>query len=190
MTALTLWYDTLETPMGPLLIVADPTGHLRALDWVDHQARLQRLLALRWGPVSLAPKPDPHGFSRAIAAYFAGELTAIDALPVATGGTPFQQEVWRALRDIPCGQTISYGELARRIGRPKAVRAVGLANGANAIGVVVPCHRVIGSNGALTGYGSGLPRKQWLLAHEQRRSPDLFMNSACASAWCVPPAPQ
>jgi methylated-DNA-[protein]-cysteine S-methyltransferase len=87
-------------------------------------------------------------------------------LPVKTAGTKFQREVWRALRYIPCGKTISYGELARRIGRPKAVRAVGLANGSNPIGVVVPCHRVIGSNGTLTGYGGGLHRKRWLLQHE------------------------
>ena len=81
-------------------------------------------------------------------------------------GTPFQRAVWRALREIPCGETRSYGEIARRIGRPKAVRAVGLANGANPIGIVVPCHRVIGSNGTLTGYGGGIERKRWLLAHE------------------------
>src|SRR6185437_637184 len=91
----------------------------------------------------------------------------IDAILTATAGTAFQREVWRALRDIPAGQTISYGELARRIGRPAAVRAVGLANGANPIGVVVPCHRVIGANGSLTGYGGGLHRKEWLLAHER-----------------------
>ena len=85
-----------------------------------------------------------------------------------TAGTDFQREVWRALRGIPCGTTLSYGELARRIGRPNAVRAVGLANGANPIGVVVPCHRVIGSNGSLTGYGGGIERKRWLLDHERQ----------------------
>jgi len=86
---------------------------------------------------------------------------------VETGGTPFQQEVWRSLRAIPCGTTTSYGKLAAQIGRPAAVRAVGLANGANPVAVVIPCHRVIGSNGSLTGYGGGLERKRWLLDHEK-----------------------
>jgi methylated-DNA-[protein]-cysteine S-methyltransferase len=112
-------------------------------------------------------------------AYFAGNLTAIDDLPVATGGTDFQRQVWRALRQIPCGETISYGELARRIDRPAAVRAVGLANGSNPISVVVPCHRVIGSDGSLTGYGGGIERKRWLLTHEQRVAavPELSLTA-------------
>lgn len=117
-------------------------------------------------------RADPHGLTTAIAAYFSGDLHAIDEISVATAGTAFQRTVWRALRDIPCGTTISYGELARRIGKPDAVRAVGTANGANPIGVVVPCHRVIGANGTLTGYGGGLHRKRWLLDHE--RTPRLF----------------
>jgi methylated-DNA-[protein]-cysteine S-methyltransferase len=110
---------------------------------------------------------DPAGASTALRAYFDGELTAIDRLRVATGGTPFQKSVWRALRGIACGETMSYAMLARRIGRPTAVRAVGSANGDNPISVVVPCHRVIGTNGSLTGYGGGIERKRWLLAHEQ-----------------------
>ncbi len=118
--------------------------------------------------IELVPGADPHGLTGAVADYFAGDLHAIDALPVKTAGTTFQQEIWRALREIPCGTTISYGELARRIGRPQAVRAVGLANGSNPIGVVVPCHRVIGANGSLTGYGGGIERKRWLLDHERQ----------------------
>ena len=102
-------------------------------------------------------------------AYFAGELDAIENLPVETGGTAFQRQVWAALRQIPRGQTESYGELAARIGRPRAVRAVGLANGANPVGIVVPCHRVIGANGTMTGYGGGVDRKRWLLEHEGAR---------------------
>ena len=90
----------------------------------------------------------------------------VAAIAWATAGTPFQRSVWAALVEIPAGETVSYAALARRIGRPAAVRAVGLANGANPVGIVVPCHRVIGSNGALTGYGGGLPRKAWLLRHE------------------------
>ncbi len=98
--------------------------------------------------------------------YFAGELKAIDRLKTANGGTAFQRKVWAALRTIPARATTSYGELAARLGMPKAARAVGLANGANPIAIVVPCHRVIGANGTLTGYGGGLARKRWLLAHE------------------------
>jgi methylated-DNA-[protein]-cysteine S-methyltransferase len=104
--------------------------------------------------------------THAISSYFTGDLTAIDILPVQTGGTPFQREVWRALRTITCGATVSYAKLAGQIGRPAAVRAVGLANGSNPVGIVVPCHRVIGSNGSLTGYGGGMERKRWLLEHE------------------------
>lgn len=90
----------------------------------------------------------------------------IESLPVRTGGTPFQRKVWRALREITCGTTVSYAKIAERIGQPAAVRAVGLANGSNPVGIVVPCHRVIGSNGSLTGYGGGMERKRWLLTHE------------------------
>jgi methylated-DNA-[protein]-cysteine S-methyltransferase len=98
--------------------------------------------------------------------YFAGELTALDAIGVDPGGTPFQNRVWLKLREIPVGRTWSYADLARAVGRPRAVRAVGAANGANPIALVLPCHRVIGSDGSLTGYGGGLARKRWLLAHE------------------------
>jgi len=101
-------------------------------------------------------------------AYFAGDLAVIDRLPVRTGGTGFQRAVWQALRGIPCGTMVTYTELARRIGRPTAVRAVGHANGANPVGIVVPCHRVIGSGGSLTGYGGGIERKSWLLTHEKQ----------------------
>jgi methylated-DNA-[protein]-cysteine S-methyltransferase len=165
---LRLLIDTLDTPTGELAIVADAQGNLRSLEWTDHDERMRRLLRLHYGAGGfvLEPSRDPGGLTRALRAYFAGDLAAIDRLPVATGGTPFQRLVWRALRDIPCGTTVSYGELARRIGRAEAVRAVGLANGANPVGIVVPCHRVIGADGALTGYGGGIERKRWLLAHE------------------------
>ena len=167
---LRLFIDRIDTPIGELAIVADETGRLRAVEWTDHDANLQRSLRLHYGTdgYSLTPAPNPGGLAAAIRAYFAGNLKAIDKLPVATGGTDFQRTVWRALRRIPCGETISYGELARRIDRPAAVRAVGLANGSNPISVVVPCHRVIGSDGSLTGYGGGIERKRWLLAHERR----------------------
>jgi methylated-DNA-[protein]-cysteine S-methyltransferase len=103
---------------------------------------------------------------RALEAYFEGEIKAVDTLSTATQGTEFQRTVWAALRDIPAGTTLSYGALAAKIGKPKAMRAVGLANGANPIAIIVPCHRVIGADASLTGYGGGLARKRWLLVHE------------------------
>jgi methylated-DNA-[protein]-cysteine S-methyltransferase len=162
--------DRLATPIGDMLIVADRAGSLRATFWTDHEEEMRHFLARHYSgiEIELEAARNPHGLTDAIAAYFAGDLQAIDELPVQTAGTPFQREVWRALREIPCGGTISYAELAKRIGRPAAVRAVGLANGSNPIGVVVPCHRVIGANGALTGYGGGIERKRWLLDHERQ----------------------
>lgn len=157
----------LATPIGEALIVTDEHGRLCALDWSDYESRLLRTIRRHRGPAAtLVPGPVPRPVAKAIEAYFSGHLTSLEALRCRTGGTPFQREVWAALRKIPVGRTLSYGALAARIGRPGAVRAVGLANGANPIGVVVPCHRVIGANGTLTGYGGGLPRKRWLLAHE------------------------
>ncbi len=160
--------DRLATPIGEMLIVADRAGQLRAIDWTDHEARLRLLLDRHYGKSAwdLRPARNPGGLTAAMRAYFKGDVGVIDRLPVETAGTPFQKRVWRELRRIRPGRTISYADLARRIGRPSAVRAAGLANGQNPVGVVVPCHRVIGSNGSLTGYGGGLPRKQWLLEHE------------------------
>jgi methylated-DNA-[protein]-cysteine S-methyltransferase len=163
-----LLIDRIDTAIGEMILVADHDGNLRAIDWADHETRMQRLLRLHYGKdgFNLEPTTNPNGLSDAIRRYFAGEVNAIDLLPVETAGTPFQREVWRALRDIPVGTTSSYAQLAERIGRPTAIRAVGLANGSNPIGVVVPCHRVIGANGSLTGYGGGVERKRWLLEHE------------------------
>jgi len=160
--------ERLNTPTGRMLVVNDDRGLLRALDWEDHEARMQRLLRryYRDTTVTLREVTRKSAARRALDAYFAGELDAIGALQTATNGTPFQREVWGALRRIPTGRTLSYGGLAANIGRPAAVRAVGLANGANPIAIVVPCHRVIGANASLTGYGGGLERKRWLLAHE------------------------
>ena len=165
---LRLRIDQFETPIGELMIAADHDGNLRAVDWTDHTERMLALLQRHYGKNGFALESvhNPGGLTDAMRSYFAGELASIDALPTQTAGTSFQREVWRSLRGIPCGTTVSYGELAERIGRPSAVRAVGLANGANPIGVVVPCHRVIGSDGSLTGYGGGIERKRWLLKHE------------------------
>lgn len=110
---------------------------------------------------------------RQLTAYFDSQLQAFD-LPLAPAGTRFQRQVWQALRNIPFGQTQSYGELAQRIGRPKASRAVGLANGRNPISIIIPCHRVIGANGNLTGYGGGIECKQWLLQHESVQRSNLL----------------
>jgi len=136
---LQLIIDRIDTPIGEMLIIADHDGNLRAVDWTDHEARMLDLLRRYYGA---------NGFKLE-----AGKYPSADA-------------VWRALRDIPCGETVSYGKLALKIGAPRAVRAVGLANGSNPVGVVVPCHRVIGADGSLTGYGGGIDRKRWLLEHE------------------------
>jgi len=160
--------DRLATPIGELIVIGDSDGVLRTIDWTDHEARMKLLLDRYYGRgrYTLTPKRDPGGLTSAMRRYFKGEIGVLKDLPVATTGTPFQTSVWKALRRIKDGTTISYAELAHRIGKPKAVRAAGLANGQNPISIVVPCHRVIGSNGSLTGYGGGLHRKQWLLAHE------------------------
>jgi methylated-DNA-[protein]-cysteine S-methyltransferase len=179
--ALKLLIDRIDTPIGEMLIVSDHDGNLRAVDWADHEIRMRRLLRLHYGDngFKLAPTRNPNGLTSAISRYFAGKLTAIDALPVQTAGTPFQREVWRALREITCGTTASYTTLAERIGRPNAVRAVGLANGSNPVGIVIPCHRVLGANGSLTGYAGGMERKRWLLEHEANRRTNSPLD--CAS---------
>ena len=155
------------TPVGDLLLAHDADGALRVLDFDDHRPRMLRLLHRQYGRnVTVADGPAPALTTTALDAYFAGDHAALDAIPVATAGTAFQRAVWAALRAIPPGATESYGALARRVGNPAAVRAVGLANGANPVGIVVPCHRVIGADGTLTGYGGGVERKRWLLQHE------------------------
>jgi methylated-DNA-[protein]-cysteine S-methyltransferase len=162
-----LLLDRFPTPIGVMLLVTDDCERLRALDWEDHQPRMHRLLRLHYGPSGSAVRRGRSSNVRdALEAYFAGDLGAIDGIHVETRGTPFQREVWAALRRIPAGDTMSYGALAARIDRRSAVRAVGRANGANPVGVVVPCHRVIGADATLTGYGGGIERKRWLLRHE------------------------
>jgi len=163
--------DRIATPIGVALVAVDVDGRMRAFDWSDYEERLHRLMARYYGmgAVTLDAGRIPEAREK-VERYFAGDVRAFDEVRLATGGTPFQREVWAALRGIAAGETVSYGELARRIGRPAAVRAVGLANGANPIGLVVPCHRVIGADGSLTGYGGGIDRKRWLLAHEERHA--------------------
>jgi methylated-DNA-[protein]-cysteine S-methyltransferase len=148
--------------------VTDADGALRALDFDDFEARLHRLLRLQYHAYALEDGRAPTAVTQALTNYFDGELNAIERVRVATGGTPFQREVWSALRTIAAGVTASYGQLAAQLGHARASRAVGRANGANPVAVVVPCHRVIGANGAFTGYGGGIARKRWLLDHERR----------------------
>lgn len=154
--------------IAPLLLVTDPNGTLRGLEFAENEARLRQLMRVHYGDSALQEGAAPPSLTRALAAYFAGDIGAIADVPTATNGTAFQREVWNGLRAIPAGTTVSYGQLAAMIGRKGAGRAVGAANGANPIPVVVPCHRVIGADGSLTGFASGLGRKRWLLDHEAR----------------------
>lgn len=162
----TLFLDRLASPVGAMLIVHDAQERLRALEFHDCEPRLRQLLRIHYGHSVLRDRRAPASIRDAFVAYFAGDLGAIDRIEVATNGTPFQRDVWAALRAIRAGTTMSYSALARRLGRPKAVRAVGMANGANPVSIVVPCHRVIGADASLTGYGGGIERKRWLLNHE------------------------
>jgi methylated-DNA-[protein]-cysteine S-methyltransferase len=157
------WRTTLASPVGPLLLAADRDGALTHL-WFE--------LPGGSPPPWAGARPDPAPFAAVRAQleeYFAGGREAFD-LPLAPRGTPFQLAAWEALRGIPYGERRTYAAQAAAIGRPRAVRAVGAANGRNPISIVVPCHRVVGAAGALTGYGGGLERKSWLLRHEQRAS--------------------
>jgi methylated-DNA-[protein]-cysteine S-methyltransferase len=158
-----------SSPCSPLLVVTDDDGALRALEFADKEARMHRFLKIHYGTYELKKGEAPAAILRALDDYFDGDYAALDRIKTATGGTLFQRDVWKALREIPPGTTTSYGELARRIGRAGASRAVGAANGSNPIAIVVPCHRVIGASGTLTGYGGGLPRKRWLLDHEKSK---------------------
>jgi methylated-DNA-[protein]-cysteine S-methyltransferase len=158
--------ERMPTPIGAALVVTDEAGALRAFNWTDYEPKMLAWIARHYPKARLAEGRAAEPVRKALAAYFAGEATALDGLSWQASGTAFQLRVWQALCTIPAGETLSYAGLAERIGHPTAVRAVGLANGANPISLVVPCHRVIGANGALTGYGGGLPRKRWLLSHE------------------------
>jgi methylated-DNA-[protein]-cysteine S-methyltransferase len=162
--------DRYKSPLATLLVITDEEGNLRALDFADNELRIRRMLSELYGDYKLEKGEASESIKRALDAYFDGNLDALDDIRIATDGTPFQRTVWKALRKIKSGTTKSDGQLAASIGRPTASRAVGAANGSNPISIVVPCHRVIGSNGTLTGYGGGLPRKQWLLDHERQHS--------------------
>jgi len=158
--------DRLKTPIGTALVISDADGALRAFDWEDHAERIKGLLRLQYGAVILNEARAPRDLKAALSGYFKGDLDRLRQIEWRVAGTAFQQKVWKALPKIPAGTTMSYGALANKIGLPKAIRAVGHANGSNPISVVVPCHRLIGANGSLIKYGGGLQRKRWLLQHE------------------------
>jgi methylated-DNA-[protein]-cysteine S-methyltransferase len=175
-----LFFDHVETPVGRLVLVADNAGQLRMLSFHSAEDEWRREFKRWFAGATPVARRDPFGLVSKLKAYFEGDMDALESIPVSFGGTPFQNKVWNALRGISVGTTTSYGALAKKIGEPKAMRAVGLANGSNPIAIVVPCHRVIGSDGTLTGYGGGLPRKRWLLDHEARHCAKSFELEATA----------
>jgi methylated-DNA-[protein]-cysteine S-methyltransferase len=173
-----------ESPVGGItLAVRD--DRLCALGFTDHWPSLSAWVERRFGAVQWErATDDPGGMIARVRAYCDGDIAALDTVPVDPGGTPFQQQVWEQLRVMaPAGRTICYGDLAEAIGKPNASRAVGAANGANPICIAIPCHRVIGANGTLTGYGGGLPRKEWLLGHEGVRMPVPLQPRGSLSLW-------
>jgi methylated-DNA-[protein]-cysteine S-methyltransferase len=154
-----------RSPVGGIALFARGEA-VCGLVFVDHADQMRAHLTARFGAVELRAARDPAGAATAVRRYLDGDLDALAAVPVDLDGTPFQRRVWAALRDIPVGATRSYRQLARAVGRAEAVRAVGAANGRNPVSLVVPCHRVIASDGTLCGYGGGIERKRWLLQHE------------------------
>jgi methylated-DNA-[protein]-cysteine S-methyltransferase len=167
---LELFQSRVESPIGGILLLTDDRDRLRALDFVDHCRRREQHLDRHYGVAGWRVREagGKAAAAEAIGRYFDGDMDALGGIATQCGGTEFQRSVWSALRTIEAGATRSYAAIARQVGRAAAIRAVGAANGANPIGIVVPCHRVIGANGALTGFGGGIERKSWLLAHEAR----------------------
>jgi len=161
-----LLLDRLPTPIGEALVITDEIGQLRALDWAECEDKMQVLLRHHYGSLAVAQGHLPQRLRQALISYFDGEYSSLESVEWRTAGASFQRLVWTTLTTIPPRRTLSYAGLAAKIGRPKAVRAVGRANAANPISIVVPCHRVIGTDGSLTGYGGGIERKRWLLNHE------------------------
>ncbi|WP_437574692.1 methylated-DNA--[protein]-cysteine S-methyltransferase [Sorangium sp. So ce887] len=174
--------DELESPIGVILLAA-AGGAIHGLDFADCAPRLRRSLAARYGVVALHSAADPCGFSSRVRAYLCGDLVALSDIKVEPGGTVFQRRVWAEVRRIPPGATRAYGEVAASLGQPSASRAVGMANGRNPVCLIIPCHRVVGAGGELTGYSAGIDRKRWLLAHEvavpaRRGSPECLGGAA------------
>ena len=176
-----LHHDEFNSPIGQILFASDAET-VCALDFAGYESRMQALLTRRYGPAEFQRGSDPLGLKRLLRDYFAGDLNAFDATPVRTGGSAFQEVVWKALRTIPVGETWTYGQLAVRLSRPKAARAVGHANSLNPVAIIVPCHRVIGASSRLTGYAGGLDRKEWLLRHEGALPAGLDLREQRATA--------
>jgi methylated-DNA-[protein]-cysteine S-methyltransferase len=181
-----LLVDSFPSPIGPVSLASDGRA-LCALEFTDREGLAARLRARFGADAELRDTADPGGFTSRARAYFAGDLEALARVPVDGGGTVFQRRVWAALREIPPGETSTYSGLAARLGMPRAARAVGLANGRNPVAIAVPCHRVIGADGTLTGYAGGLERKRWLLAHESAGMP-LFGSPPRAAPTARDPA--
>ncbi len=163
-----LFLEAIKTPVGDMTMISSQDGVLRMLEFQYREARWRPIAARRFKDATFVEKPSGH--RKTLDRYFDGDIAALDEITTDGGGTEFQRAVWTRLREIPPGTTTSYGAIARDIGKPAAMRAVGHANGANPIAIVVPCHRVIGRDGSLTGYGGGLPQKHWLLEHEARHA--------------------
>ena len=172
-----LHYDEFNSPIGSILFASDGEA-VCALDFAGYESRMNTLLARRHNAVEFRRGSDPLRLKRLLDNYFAGDFHAFDGTPVRTGGSAFQTSVWQALRTIPAGETRSYGQLAKSLNFTEGARAVGHSNSLNPIAIIVPCHRVIGASGALTGYAGGLERKQWLLSHEGALSADLLSSVA------------
>ena len=157
--------ERIDTPIGTVEVaVADDA--LVAIDFADCRDRMEMLLSQRFGAVSLSERAGNSRLGESVRRYFAGSLAALNDVSINPGGTRFQRSVWEALRRVPAGRTATYGEIATAIGRPDAARAVGAANSRNPVALAIPCHRIVGADGSLTGYAGGLSRKRWLLAHE------------------------
>lgn len=157
--------DRIQTPIGDMILVARD-GALLFLEFEDATGRVEREMRQRFKSRELQQAENPFGLSQIMHDYFAGNIHAIDTILTDGGGTAFEKQVWAELRKIPCGTMVSYGSIARKLGDINHSRAVGTANGKNPIAIVVPCHRVIGADGSMTGYGGGTKRKEWLLRHE------------------------
>lgn len=164
-----LTHSILSSPLGPLHLVTTPEHQVAALDFEANQARLQSHLA-RHNRAAIPGSPPPQ-ITAALSAYFAGDLEALAAIATTPAGTPFQHRVWAEVRAVPPGQTRSYAQIAQSLGQPSASRAIGMANAQNPILLLIPCHRIIGTTGRLTGYAGGAAHKDWLLTHEGARAP-------------------
>jgi methylated-DNA-[protein]-cysteine S-methyltransferase len=165
---MTIHLTTVASPLGELVVAAHESA-VCALEFADEWLEAERRLH-RSGAIDSVVRGDPTSAARFVTAYFDGDVSALSRLAIDAKGTPFQERTWTALRQIPAGTTVTYAELARRIGCPRGYRAVGSANRLNPLAIAIPCHRVVGTAGALRGYAGGVDRKRWLLQHEAQHA--------------------